>query len=140
MSSQPKLNPGMWPQRHGDIERRTSQDEVATWHFETRSPSLESLDRTHRNVVATFALSVIAVSDRPKELEPAKAIASIPIARIEPRIVLALSHLLNSRSSFGVILWRDISFATSLSRTNQNSQTSGPVGPQLRDQWSHRAD
>jgi hypothetical protein len=57
--------------------------------FETRAPSLESVDRTHRNVVATFALSVIAVSDRPKELEPAKAIASIPIARIEPRIVLA---------------------------------------------------
>ena len=25
MSILPKLNPGMWPQRHGHIERRTSQ-------------------------------------------------------------------------------------------------------------------
>ena len=69
--------------------------------------SSNSLDRTHRNVVATlatFGLSAMAASGRPEELEPAKAMASIPIARIEPRIVFALSHLLNSRSSFGVIL------------------------------------
>ena len=85
----PKLDPRTWPERYGHIECRTSNDEIAPDDFETRAPSLESLDRTHRNVVATFALSAIAVSDRPKELEPAKAIASIPIARIEPRIVLA---------------------------------------------------
>ena len=102
MSLLPKLDPGMWLQRHGHIERRTI---LAI--LKRDQSSSDSLDRTHRNVgatLATFGLSAMAASGRPEELEPAKAIASIPIARIEPRIVLALSHLLNSRSSFGVIL------------------------------------
>jgi len=51
----------------------------------------------------TFVLAPIATSDRPAEFEPAKAIAIIPMASIEPRIAFVLSHLLNSRCSFGDI-------------------------------------
>ena len=51
----------------------------------------------------TFVLAAIATSDRPAEFEPAKAIAIIPMARIEPRIAFVLSHLSNSRCSFGDI-------------------------------------
>jgi len=63
---------------------------------------LQQIIDTHLDV-ATFVIAAIAVSDRPAELEPAKAIAIIPMARIEPRIAFVLSHLLNSRCSFGDI-------------------------------------
>jgi hypothetical protein len=63
---------------------------------------LQQVIATHFDV-ATSVLAAIAASDRPAELEPAKAIASIPMARIEPRIAFVSSHLLNSRCSFGDI-------------------------------------
>jgi len=37
----------------------------------------------------------VAASELPAELRPAKAIANIPIAKIEPRTAFALSHLSN---------------------------------------------
>src|SRR3954468_22652871 len=67
-----------------------------------RNIQLQQVIGSHLDV-ATFVIAAIAVSDRPAELEPAKAIASIPMARIEPRIAFVLSHLLNSRCSFGDI-------------------------------------
>src|SRR6185436_17003970 len=42
----------------------------------------------------------VAASGGPAELRPARAIATIPIARIEPRRVFALTHPSNSRGFF----------------------------------------
>ena len=87
-------------------------DDLRREPFDTRKATLASVltadyplqqvIETHLDV-ATFVLAAIAASDRPAELEPANAIASIPMARIEPRIAFVSSHLWNSRCSFGDI-------------------------------------
>jgi hypothetical protein len=51
-------------------------------------------ERTHFDAVTVESS---APSGRPAELRPAKAIANIPIAKIEPRTAFALSHPSNSR-------------------------------------------
>ena len=70
---------------------------------------------THLDV-ATFVIAAIAMSVCPAELEPAKAIAIIPMASIEPRIAFVSSYLLNSRCSFGDIFCspRELRFAMTL--------------------------
>jgi hypothetical protein len=51
--------------------------------------------RTHFDAVTLKR--TVAPSGLPAELRPAKAIANIPIAKIEPRTAFALSHPSNSR-------------------------------------------
>jgi hypothetical protein len=61
---------------------------------ETRVAS-EPGRRTHFDAVTLKG--TVAPSGLPAELRPAKAIANIPIAKIDPRTAFALSHPSNSR-------------------------------------------
>src|SRR5215813_8660290 len=80
------------PRAHRNVNDVLSTDcALARWRT---GVLLRRGGRSHFNEVSLE--SSIAPSGRPAGLRPAKAIASIPIAKSEPRTAFALSHLSNS--------------------------------------------
>jgi hypothetical protein len=76
----------MLPYRYG---------ECRVVHHGKNRPPMAEMGRTHFDAVTLKG--TVAPSGLPAELRPAKAIANIPIAKIEPRTAFALSHPSNSR-------------------------------------------
>ena len=87
------------PQASGSLTR-DAQGHVNAGEGPGRHPLL----RGHRDpleTLATFGVAAIAASDRPAELAPATAIASMLIVKIEPRIAFAFKPAIEFVLSFG---------------------------------------